>query len=512
MRSCIQKLKITPALSGQKSGRRCSWRPLELWTLPAGYLEVGESAAEGAMRETWEEAGATVEVISPFAQFDIPLIGQTYVIFLARLKNLDFAPGPESLECRLFALDEIPFDSLAFSSIYYLEDLKKGKVKFHSGTINKRGRENHRVFSTANQIEERLQKLIDEVKRIAGSCPRQSEETKPVALLKGTGCSPRSNRRKLPGSVESKDCGLTVRVTDGSFMFYMDDNPYRNFVDLLQSQQDSSLGLDSSGIPLFGSEANDVTNLEEDTPLERKERRTWTPSDDIVLISSWLNTSKDPVVGNEQRSVAFWKRIATYFSASPKIAASDRREAAHCKKRWHRINDQVCKFCGAYETTTRGKSSGQNENDILKLAHEIFFNNRHKKFTLEHCWKELRNDQKWCDLSTSKTEGSLKRRKCEDGSHSASSQANLTDTGEDDHVTNRPLGVKASKTRGKKPLVEGKEVAEFESMWSIKKQDLAFKERLSKMKLLESLFAKKDPLAEYEEALKKKLITELLSD
>ncbi|CAH2058421.1 unnamed protein product [Thlaspi arvense] len=114
-----------------------------LWTLPAGYLEVGESAAEGAMRETLEEAGATVEVISPFAQLDIPLIGQTYVIFLARLKNLHFAPGPESLECRLFALDEIPFDSLAFSSIYvtlnlYLEDVKNGKLKFHYGTINKR--------------------------------------------------------------------------------------------------------------------------------------------------------------------------------------------------------------------------------------------------------------------------------------------------------------------------------------------------------------------------------------
>ncbi|KAG7574573.1 NUDIX hydrolase domain [Arabidopsis suecica] len=114
-----------------------------LWTLPAGYLEVGESAAQGAMRETWEEAGATVEVISPFAQLDIPLIGQTYVIFLAKLKNLHFAPGPESLECRLFALDEIPFDSLAFSSIYvtlnlYLEDLEKGKLKYHYGTINKR--------------------------------------------------------------------------------------------------------------------------------------------------------------------------------------------------------------------------------------------------------------------------------------------------------------------------------------------------------------------------------------
>jgi ADP-ribose/FAD diphosphatase len=71
------------------------------------------------------------------------ILDQTYVIFLAKLKNLHFAPGPESLECRLFALDEIPFDSLAFSSIYvtlnlYLEDLKKGKLKFHYGTINKR--------------------------------------------------------------------------------------------------------------------------------------------------------------------------------------------------------------------------------------------------------------------------------------------------------------------------------------------------------------------------------------
>ncbi|XP_065856820.1 nudix hydrolase 23, chloroplastic isoform X2 [Euphorbia lathyris] len=88
-----------------------------LWTLPAGYLELGESAAEGAIRETWEEACAEVEVVSPFTQLDIPLIGQTYVIFLAKLKKPQFSPGPESLECRLFPLDDIPFDSLAFSSM-----------------------------------------------------------------------------------------------------------------------------------------------------------------------------------------------------------------------------------------------------------------------------------------------------------------------------------------------------------------------------------------------------------
>ncbi|KAI3446419.1 hypothetical protein Pfo_003084 [Paulownia fortunei] len=114
-----------------------------LWTLPAGYMEIGESAAEGAIRETWEEANAEVEVQSPFAQLDIPLIGQTYIIFLAKLKRPHFSPGPESSECELFALEDIPFDSLAFSSMLvtlklYFEDTKVGRPKFHYGIINKR--------------------------------------------------------------------------------------------------------------------------------------------------------------------------------------------------------------------------------------------------------------------------------------------------------------------------------------------------------------------------------------
>ncbi|KAJ1403349.1 NUDIX hydrolase domain [Sesbania bispinosa] len=114
-----------------------------LWTLPAGYLEIGESAVEGAIRETREEANADVEVISPFAQLDIPLIGQTYMIFLAKLKKPHFSPGPESSECQLFPLDDIPFNSLSFSSMVvtlslYVEDIKIGKPKFHYGTINKR--------------------------------------------------------------------------------------------------------------------------------------------------------------------------------------------------------------------------------------------------------------------------------------------------------------------------------------------------------------------------------------
>ncbi|XP_048622986.1 glutathione S-transferase T3-like [Brassica napus] len=148
----------------------------------------------------------------------------------------------------------------------------------------------------------------------------------------------------------------------------MDSNPYRhgsNFVDLLTSQQ-SVFSLVEETVP-------------EDTPAERKKRRMWTPVEDMVLISYWLNTSKDPVVGNEHRSGAFWNRIVAYFAASPKVAATEHRESTHCKQRWHKINDQVNKFCGAFEAATREKTSGQNENDVLNRAHEIFFTNHRKK-------------------------------------------------------------------------------------------------------------------------------------
>ena len=118
---------------------------------------------------------------------------------------------------------------------------------------------------------------------------------------------------------------------------------------------------------------------------------------------------------------------------------------------------------------------------------------------MEHAWKEHRHDQKWCDLSTDKTS---KKRKCEDGAQSSTSHA----TGEVDEGMARPPGVKAAKSRGKKPL-EGKGLCEFEQMWNIRQEDLSRKERLTKMGLL----AKPEPLPEYEECLKKKLINELFS-
>lgn len=88
-----------------------------LWTVPAGYMENGETTYQGALRETWEEARANIEIDDLYATVNLPHISQVYMLFRARLQDLDFAPGEESLEVELFAEDEIPWDQLAFPMV-----------------------------------------------------------------------------------------------------------------------------------------------------------------------------------------------------------------------------------------------------------------------------------------------------------------------------------------------------------------------------------------------------------
>ena len=84
------------------------------WTLPAGFMENGETTEEGALRESWEEARATIELDNLYTLFNLPHINQVYFFYRGRLSNLDFAPGYESLEVELFSEAEIPWDDLAF--------------------------------------------------------------------------------------------------------------------------------------------------------------------------------------------------------------------------------------------------------------------------------------------------------------------------------------------------------------------------------------------------------------
>ena len=100
----------------------------------------------------------------------------------------------------------------------------------------------------------------------------------------------------------------------GSINFQSQSSSY---VGLLNSQQVSRVD-ETSGeweIPPFSSQQAEHTPV--DTPVDRNARRKWSPADDAVLISAWLNTSKDAVVGNEQKLGAFWKRVGDYYAASP---------------------------------------------------------------------------------------------------------------------------------------------------------------------------------------------------
>ncbi|WLD11201.1 NUDIX hydrolase [Planctellipticum variicoloris] len=87
------------------------------WTMPAGFMEEGESAEHGAAREVWEEATARVRLDALLAVYSIPVISQVQLIYRGELTLPGFAPGLESLETRLFGWDEIPWNELAFPSV-----------------------------------------------------------------------------------------------------------------------------------------------------------------------------------------------------------------------------------------------------------------------------------------------------------------------------------------------------------------------------------------------------------
>ncbi len=114
------------------------------WTVPAGFMELRESLPEAALRETWEEALARVELGHLFAVVDVVHAGQVHVFFTGKLAAPDFAPGEESLETKLFSPDDIPWDDLAFPSVRvalqrYLENQRAGSQALHLCTAPRIG-------------------------------------------------------------------------------------------------------------------------------------------------------------------------------------------------------------------------------------------------------------------------------------------------------------------------------------------------------------------------------------
>ena len=107
------------------------------WTLPAGFMENAETTAAGAARETLEEACARITVGDMFSLINVPFINQVHIVYRARLLDLDFRAGEESLEVALFHEHEIPWEHIAFRTIaltlrHYFDDRRRGRYGFHT--------------------------------------------------------------------------------------------------------------------------------------------------------------------------------------------------------------------------------------------------------------------------------------------------------------------------------------------------------------------------------------------
>lgn len=127
--------------------RRAIEPRLGYWTLPAGYMENGETTAEAAVRETLEEAGARIQLHDLFSLINVPHVHQVHLFYRATLLDLDYAAGIESLEVRLFTEADIPWNEIAFPTIwhtlkFYFDDLRsvregRGDFKLHAHHVAK---------------------------------------------------------------------------------------------------------------------------------------------------------------------------------------------------------------------------------------------------------------------------------------------------------------------------------------------------------------------------------------
>jgi ADP-ribose pyrophosphatase YjhB (NUDIX family) len=110
------------------------------WTLPAGFMENDETAWQAALRETLEEAGATVDIGEPFSLVSVPRVNQVHLFYRARLRNLEYKPGEETLEVALVDEAAIPWQDLAFRTVgltlkRWFEDRRRGSFAFHAEDI-----------------------------------------------------------------------------------------------------------------------------------------------------------------------------------------------------------------------------------------------------------------------------------------------------------------------------------------------------------------------------------------
>ncbi|XP_058783494.1 glutathione S-transferase T3-like [Vicia villosa] len=203
-------------------------------------------------------------------------------------------------------------------------------------------------------------------------------------------------------------------------------------------------------VPQFSTQVgveNITIDKEQRRPVKKKPREVFTREEDTLLMQSWLNVSKDPIVGVDQKVDSFWLRITDNYNQYR--GQSREKLQGQLKSRWHRINGLVQKFVGCYKQAVHGKKSGASEKDILVNAHAFFEQDEGAPFNLEYAWRLLKDEPKWMGACT---ENSSKRIKnSTSGAYTASPNSETPSSYEFNSSSpmERPMGQKAAKRKGK---------------------------------------------------------------
>ncbi|KEH15532.1 no-apical-meristem-associated carboxy-terminal domain protein [Medicago truncatula] len=197
----------------------------------------------------------------------------------------------------------------------------------------------------------------------------------------------------------------------------------------------------------------ETINLNEEvrtTSVANTSKVRFQPKEDELLIQSWLNISKDPIVGIDQRGDSFWKRISEAYN-NYRDKNFQERNPTSLKGRWHkRINLSVNKFVGCYKDAITLKKSGTSESDIISATKDIYFQDTKENFAFENAWRLLKDEPKWL---AGLPEHSAKRTKNSASGEYSSSSNPPTPTSEH-NPSLRPLGQKAAKRKEKEKFVE----------------------------------------------------------
>uniref|UniRef100_A0A5B7BS19 No apical meristem-associated C-terminal domain-containing protein n=1 Tax=Davidia involucrata TaxID=16924 RepID=A0A5B7BS19_DAVIN len=200
---------------------------------------------------------------------------------------------------------------------------------------------------------------------------------------------------------------------------------------------------------LLLSDHDDVYEVSPAPSRKTTRTKNFSPQEDVIIVSVWLNTSKDPITGSEQSSGTFWKRIFEYFVENGNFGVE--RSLSSVKSRWTDINAKCAKFVGFHTQIELSRPSGHTDHDKIEAAKKMYSTITKKQFMFEHCWNILKHERKWTDTLSNKR---VKHFEFSSPGESSPATPNLGDDSEEPSSNpspnlNRPLGRKAAKKQAK---------------------------------------------------------------